>query len=186
MATATIPTAPAPATNDAPNTKEAEQILFAQSYSFKIPKNMQGVQEIFANADGSVNEKALVYALRAGIKQIVNNRTRQKLTEKDDKGNPAFSPVTGIYDVTTLLLDEPQRQVLSQRDKLEKNLKAASLPEAVIATMLQTYDTNVGTAVDEGGNTNVSVSEARVVLGGKEGKQLIMKVGASSDDEEEE
>jgi hypothetical protein len=181
MATATAtpanPTAPATA---------GETVLFTQSYSFKIPKNMDGVQEIFADASGTVNEKALVYALRAGIKQIVNNRVRQKFTEKDDKGNPAFAVQEGIFDATSLLLDAPQRQVLSQRDKLEKNLKTAGLPEAVITSMLSTYDTNVGTAVDEGGNTSVDTSEARVILGGKEGKQLVMKVGSSSDEDEEE
>lgn len=182
MATATQ----TPATPQAPAANANEQAVFTQSFSFKIPKNMQGVQEIFSNADGTVNEKALVYALRAGIKQIVNNRVRQQFTAKDEKGNPAFAPQEGIYDATKLLLDAPQRQVLSQRDKLEKNLKASNLPQAVIDTMLATYDTNVGTAVDEGGNTAIDTNEARVVLGGKEGKQLIMKVGASSDDEEEE
>lgn len=181
MATATV-NQPA-ATPAAPTT---DQPIFTQSFSFKIPKNMTGVQEIFANEDGSVNEKALVYALRAGIKQIVNNRVRQQFTAKDEKGDPAFVPVAGIYDATKLLLDAPQRQVLSQRDKLAKNLAASNLPQAVIDTMLATYDQNVGTAVDEGGNTAVDTNEARVVLGGKEGKQLIMKVGASSDDEEEE
>lgn len=182
MATATVN----PAAPQTPAANAGEQSLFTQSFSFRIPRNMAGVQEIFANPDGTVNEKALVYALRAGIKQIVNNRVRQQFTAKDEQGNPAFTPVEGSYDATKLLLDAPQRQVLSQRDKLEKNLKAANLPQAVIDTMLATYDTNVGTAPDEGGNTAVDMNEARVVLGGKEGKQLIMKVGASSDDEEEE
>lgn len=186
MATATAtPTE----TNTTPQAAAGEQTVFTQSFSFKIPKNMAGVKEIFSETgpDGkpTVNEKALVYALRAGIKQVVNNRVRQQFTAKDEKGNPAFSPVEGIYDATKLLLDAPQRQVLSQRDKLAKNLAASNLPQAVIDQMLSTYDTNVGTGEENTGDTATDTNEARVVLGGKENKQLIMKVGASSDDDEE-
>lgn len=182
MSTATVTHDPQAA---APAEQQGETTLFTQSFSFKIPKTMQGVSEIFADADGKINEKALVYALRAGIKQVVNNRVRQTFTAKDDKGNPKFSPVEGIFDATSLLLDAPQRQVLSQRDKLAKNLAASNLPQAVIDQMLSTYDTNVGTGEENTGDTAVDTNEARVVLGGKEGKQLIMKVGASSDEEEE-
>jgi len=187
MATVTAPHPPMQATNTAaPPVAAGESVLFTQSFSFKIPKNMDGVSEIFS-VDGQVSEKALVYALRAGIKQIVNNRVRQKFTEKDENGNPKFAPVEGIFDATSLLLDAPQRQVLSQRDKLEKNLKASNLPQAVIDTMLSTYDSNVGTGdAAEAGNTSIDTNEARVVLGGKEGKTLVMKVGASSDEDEEE
>jgi hypothetical protein len=178
MATATVNQTPAP--------QAQESAVFTQSFSFKIPKNMTGIQEIFANPDGTVNEKALVYVVRAGLKQVINNRVRQEFTAKDDKGNPAFAPQEGIYDATKLVLNAPQRAVLSQRDKLEKNLKSSNLPQAVIDTMLATYDSNVGTAPEEGGNTAIDTNEARVVLGGKEGKQLIMKVGASSDEDEED
>lgn len=172
------------ATATAPTTQEA--VAFTQSFSFRIPKNMDGVQEIFTDpASGQVNEKALVYALRAGIKQVVNNRVRQQFTAKNEDGSPKFSPAEGIYDATSLLLDAPQRQVLSQRDKLAKQLAASNLPQAVIDQMLSTYDTNVGTAEDTAGNTAVDTNEARVVYGGKEGKQLIMKVGASEDEDEE-
>lgn len=185
MSTATT-TPTAPATPEQPQA-QPETPLFTQSFNFKIPKNEEGVMEIFSTpgADGKpeVNWKALVYALRAGIKQIANNRVRQKFTEKDDKGMPKFSPVD-LFDATPLLLDAPQRNVLSQRDKLEKNLKASNLPEAVIATMLETFDKNVGTG-EVAGNTSIETNEARVYAS-KDGKSLIMKVGAPSSDEEDE
>jgi hypothetical protein len=166
-----------------PEVEETE--LFKQSYSISIPKTMDGVTKVFSNSDGSLNEKALIYTVRAGLKQVINNRLRQLATGKDEKGNPSFAVVDGTYDATPLILQAPQRQVLSQREKLEKNLKACNMPEAVIAQMLTTFDQNVGTDTAEAGDTAVDTNEFVVVLGGKEGKQLIMRTPRSSDEEEE-
>lgn len=187
---ATTPTAPAQPETAVPQTTPApavEQAVFNQSYSFKIPKNQEGVQEIFKDpTTGETNWKALVYALRAGIKQIVNNRVRQKFTEKEkDTNKVVFEPVEGMFDATSLLLDAPIRNVLSQRDKLIKNLKASNLPQSVIDTMLVTFDQNVGTGEAEAGNTAVQTNEAKVSWS-KDGKKLIMTVGSSSDEDEEE
>jgi len=58
------------ATNTAaPPVAAGESVLFTQSFSFKIPKNMDGVSEIFS-VDGQVSEKALVYATRAHGNQL--------------------------------------------------------------------------------------------------------------------
>lgn len=172
------------ATQQAGSVEKQETELFKQSYSISIPKTMDGVTKVFTNADGSLNEKAIVYTIRAGLKQIINNRLRQKATAKDDKGNPAFAPVDGVYDATPLILEAPQRQILSQRDKLEKNLVASGMPAAVITQMLATFDANVGTAKDEG-DTAVDTNEFVVVLGGKDNKQLIMRQPRSADEDEE-
>lgn len=179
------------AQNEAPGTQSEtatpvknETELFKQSYSISIPKSEKGLQEVFANPDGTLNVKALLYTVRAGLKQIINNRLRQLATGKDEKGNPSFEVVDGIYDATPLILQAPQRQILSQREKLVKNLQASGVPQAVIDQMLVTFDQNVGTE-EATGDTAVDTSEFVVVMGGKEGKQLIMRVPRASDEDEE-
>ena len=171
----------------APPPAQGETEVFKQSFSFKIPKTQQGLEELFTDPEKKeINVKALLYVVRAGIKQILSNRVRQKFTEKvKETGKPAFEPVDGIYDATPLLLDAPIRKVLSQRDKLEKNLRASNLPDAVIQTMLSTFDQNVGTGDETGGNTAIETNEASVVWGGKDNKQLIMKGGATEEDDDE-
>lgn len=183
MSTATVNQDANTAANAAA-TEKVETELFKQSYSISIPKTMDGVTKVFTNVDGSLNEKAIVYTIRAGLKQIINNRLRQKATAKDDKGNPTFAPVDGVYDATPLILEAPQRQILSQRDKLEKNLVASGMPATVITQMLATFDANVGTAKDEG-DTATDTNEFVVVLGGKDSKQLIMRQPRSADEDEE-
>lgn len=182
MSTATV-NQDANAAANAAATEKVETELFKQSYSISIPKTMDGVTKVFTNVDGSLNEKAIVYTIRAGLKQIINNRLRQKATAKDEKGNPTFAVTDGVYDATPLILEAPQRQILSQRDKLEKNLVASGMPAAVITQMLATFDANVGTAKDEG-DSAVDTNEFVVVLGGKDGKQLIMRQPRSDEDEE--
>lgn len=183
MSTATVTQDANAAANAATTTDKVETELFKQSYSISIPKTMDGVTKVFTNPDGSLNEKAIVYTVRAGLKQIINNRLRQKATAKDEKGNPTFAVTDGVYDATPLILEAPQRQILSQRDKLEKNLVASGMPAAVITQMLATFDANVGTAKDEG-DSAVDTNEFVVVLGGKDGKQLIMRQPRSDEDEE--
>lgn len=183
---ATLVETPASQTGSTPTQSNGsqEQELFRQSYSLRVPKNMDGVKEIFTK-DGKFNESALVYVVRAGLKQIVNNRTRQKLLERDEKGAPAFKPIDGVFDATDLVHDEPQRQALSQRDKVAKRLLDSGVPQAVINTMLEKYDENVGIE-DNTGNISVDTNEAAVVLQGSGDKaKLVMRTGRPADDEEE-
>jgi len=167
------------------STASGETELFKQSYSISIPKTAEGLEAVFTDEQGNYNLKAHLYTVRAGLKQILNNRLRQLATAKDKDGNPTFQPTDGVYDATPLILQAPQRQILSQREKLEKNLKSCNMPDAVIQQMLTTFDANVGTEQDTAGDTAVDTSEFVVVLGGKEGKQLIMRVPRASDEDEE-
>ncbi len=164
-------------------TPQTETELFKQSYSISIPRTMDGVTKIFSNPDGTMNEKAVIYTLRAGLKQIINNRLRQLATAKDKDGNPEFQPTDGVFDATPLILQAPQRQVLSQREKTKKNLEAAGLPQVAIDQMLAVFDQNVGT-VEVTGDTTADTNEFVVVLG-KDGKQLIMRTPRSTDEDEE-
>jgi hypothetical protein len=156
--------------------------LFTQSYSISIPKTMDGVTKVFSNPDGSLNEKALIYTLRSGLKQVVNNRLRQKATAKDEAGNPAFEVVDGVYDATPLILEAPQRQILSQRDKLKRNLESVNMPAAVIDQMLATFDANVGTTQEATGDTAVETQDFTVKL---DGKKLVMVQTRGGDEDEE-
>lgn len=160
-----------------------EQELFKQSYSISIPTTMDGVTKVFTNSDGSLNEKALIYTVRAGLKQIINNRLRQKATAKDDKGNPTFAVVDGVYDATPLILEAPQRQILSQREKTKKNLEASGLPTAAIEQMLAVFDANVGKA-EVTGDTAADTNEFVVSLS-KDGKNLVMRTPRSGDEDDE-
>lgn len=183
MATSTVDQAAVAGNGtDAQATKQ-ETELFRQSYSIAIPKTMDGVTAVFTNPDGKLNEKALLLVVRAGLKQIINNRLRQKATAKDASGNPEFAQVDGIYDATPLILDAPQRQVLSQRDKLLKNLQASGMPSTVIDQMLKTFDENVGTE-QATGDTAVDTNEFVLYLG-KDGKQLVMRTPRANEEDEE-
>lgn len=169
-------------TNATPNvTGTEENELFRQSFSLDIPKTLEGVNKVFTGDDGKVNEKALLLVVRAGMKQVSNNRLRLKVTEKDKDGKPVFQATDGTFNITSLLLEEPGRQILSQRDKLEKNLAAAGLPKATIDTMLATYDANVGTDTAAQGDISTETSEFSVTQGAN-GK-LVMRAGRADDEE---
>jgi hypothetical protein len=195
MATQSVTTdVPVPGATEPQATPETtESQLFTQTYSFRIPKTMDALFKEFTQKDkdgkDSINEKAILYTIRAGMKQVLNNRARQLFTERVKDGenykNPAeavFQPQVEIYDVTPLILAAPQRTGKSQRDKLVINLQAAGLPQAAIDNMLATFDANVGAA--DTGEYSVQTVQATMSRS-KDGKLIVMKVGVSEDEEEE-
>lgn len=182
MATATVPEA------TASNGNNTEQEVFRQSVTVPLPKTLDGVKKIFSDADGNLNEQALVYIVQAGIKQVGNNRLRQKLTgviTKEENGvktyTPEFHPLEGSYDVTELLLAEAARKRLSQREKVVKDLQSAGLAESVIEIMMKNYDSSVGVAATE--DVTYSQQELRIVTTDN-GKKLVMKAGAEEDEDQ--
>ena len=169
------------------STGKQEIELFRQSYLINIPKTQAGLEQVFTDpATGVVNTKALLLVVRSGMKQIINNRVRQLATSKDEAGNPAFEVVDGIYNATPLILQAPQRQNLSQREKTLKNLQDAGLPQAAIEQMLAVFDKNVG--VEENSGDVAADTNEFVVYGkpDKEGKTVLsMRTPRVSDEEEE-
>ena len=164
-----------------PDTQVSQETeLFKQTYSISIPKTMDGVMKVFAKEDGTLDEKALLYTLRTGIKQTLGNRLRKEATTRDEQGNPTFEVVDGIYDATSLLLKEPQRKLVSQRDKIAKSI--ANLPAVAQASILAAFDANVGAPEANTGDVNVETYDFAVALS-KDGK-LIMRQPRNDEDDE--
>lgn len=181
-----------------------ETELFRQSYSLKIPKNVDGIKELCtptqedvdANKDnknlvaGEFNEDICTRIFRAGLKQLTNNALRQTVTSLDKDGNPAFTPVDGVFDVTKLLFRQPGREFLSEREQLEANLREnPAMTDAAIQQILTIWDGQVG---KETGNTSIQNSEVVVTMAtttdkaGKTKTKLNMKVPTKKEKEDGE
>jgi hypothetical protein len=110
------------------------QEAFRQTVAFPVATGIAGIKQI------ATGEDIVVRCFNAGSKQKALTRVLNELKEQDEEKKFVFTPVDGAYDTTELINAAPLRQVLSQREKLERDLRKANLPEATITQMLAVYD----------------------------------------------
>ena len=171
------------ASNEVAGSTAGRTELGRQSVSIPAVHNLDGIKTLFAKDDGSLNEDALVRFVNMGLRQGLNNAVRRELTQKDDKGKSAFTFVDGIFDTKPLIQKEPERQRRSFVEKLEKQLRDAGQPQAIIDVMLKTYNDNVG----QEQTSDITSDVVEVVLwqeGSGDKAKFVMK--AASREEEEE
>lgn len=112
---------------DDPNKK----IAFIQSVRTYKVGTVAGLGELVPD----VEEQVAI--INRGLAAKFNQKIKTELTETDEAGALAFTPVGGFYDSKDLLQEPTQRKNLSETDKALKVLSA--LPADVRALLLQKF-----------------------------------------------
>lgn len=109
-------------------TTSPDLCLFEQTVSVPRAGTIDGLLEIVPDKDEALQ------IINRGISAKFNQKIKTTLCEQDEKGNPVFQPVDGVWDAKALLQEPTQRKSLSDYDRAMKAI--AGLDPATLAALM--------------------------------------------------